>query len=137
VNDGETRSGRARDGKYTVGNPGGRGRPRGATLTSELRRQGDPTAIAGELLKIIHDPKTGVATRLKAIELYGDRVEGKAIGRSIQMRGSAASLLPGHFFSLPAQERLRELDALRARSLAEAIDVPAFDTEGNDDDQTP
>jgi hypothetical protein len=70
-------NGRDVSGRFAAGHRGGPGRPPGRTLSAELRRQGDSQSIAERLLAMITDPKTSNRDRLAAIQLYGDRTEGK------------------------------------------------------------
>jgi len=84
--------------------------------------------IARRLLDLIANPKTPAREVLKAIELYGDRTEGKAIARSYRLT-AAAQVLPANFFGLPASERDRVIDEIRQRALTGQIDPHAADDE--------
>lgn len=75
--------GESRDtmGRFRQGHPGGPGRPKGQTLSAELRRQGDAEQIARRLLAIIADPAANTRDVLQAIALYSDRTEGRPTAR--------------------------------------------------------
>lgn len=62
-----------------------KGRPRGQTVSAELRRQADPEKIAARLLAIIDNPKASSRDVLAAAQLVLDRMEGKALSRGVSV----------------------------------------------------
>jgi hypothetical protein len=132
---GDSKADHTAAGKFAPGNAasrGGTGRPRGATVTSELRRQGDPTLIARRLVEIIEDPKTPRDILIKAIKLYQDRTEGRAVSRSVSLTAEAREALGPAFFGLGPAERERHIGVIRRHALASAA-TPDADT-GTDED---
>jgi hypothetical protein len=97
-----------------------------------MRRQADPEAIAAFVLGVIHNPNASVKERLRAAELVQDRLEGKAVARSVTMR-LGASLLPVGFEAMPIEARRQYLQDLRTRALAGELST-AVDAETVDDE---
>jgi hypothetical protein len=114
--------------------PNPKGRPRGQTLSAELRRQADPEAIAERLLAMITEPGTGSRERLQAIALVFDRLEGRAVSRSLSLHATADALLPPHFDALDEGAKRRALDELRRRAVAGLLPEP--EPTGDDDDDS-
>lgn len=113
---------RDQHGRFRPGHKGGPGRRKGATITSELRRQADPERIAKILLSMTEDPKVGNRERLGALQMITDRLDGKAISRSLSLTlGAGARLLPPGFLALSPDQRLAALADLRERALSGAL----------------
>lgn len=127
-----TRPDRDSRGRFAPGWRGGPGRPRGQSISAEMRRQADPEAIAAFVLGVIHNPNASVKERLRAAELVQDRLEGKAVARSVTMR-LGASLLPVGFEAMPIEARRQYLQDLRTRALAGELST-AVDAETVDDE---
>jgi hypothetical protein len=126
-------NGRSGGGRFAPGNNFSRGRPRNS-ITAALRRQADPEAIAARLLAVIDDPKAGTKDVLRAIEQVTERLEGKAVARSITMKASASAILPQGCFELAPQARLRVLDEVRERALRGELDALGGAEDGGEDD---
>ena len=119
-------------GRFVAGHAKRGGRRPGQTISAELRRQADPEHIASKLLDMIDDPRTGTRERLGAIALVMDRLEGKAIARSVTM--SADRLLPAGWDVLPPEQRHAVLADMRRRALRGAVpDALPESTEAYDD----
>jgi hypothetical protein len=117
----DEKEGRDERGRFRPGWRGGPGRPAGQTISAELRRQADPEAIAARLLAMIDDPRTGAREKLGAIAQVIDRLEGRAVSRSINLHATAARALPVGFDTLPAAQRHQVLIDLRRRALQGAL----------------
>jgi hypothetical protein len=111
-----TPSGRAESGRFGSGNAFARGRPK-QSLTRELRRITDVTGLARELHDMATDANTPKREKLAAIAMIFDRLEGRAVSRSMVMSVGASSLPPG-FASMDPDRQNRVLDDLRQRALA-------------------
>lgn len=102
-------------GRFRPGHAGGPGRPRGQTISAELRRQADPEAIAAFLLAVIADPKASTKDKLAAAAMVVDRLEGKATAR-IEV-GPAAD--HPDLDSMTEDERLAWAEAYRLRAIGD------------------
>lgn len=117
---------RDRTGKFIAGNLAARGntgggRRRGASISSELRRLVDPERIATYLRNLVEDPRANHREKLEACKLILDRLEGRAVSRSIT--ASADRLLPAGFHALDPTQQLAALRDIRARALAGALEA--------------
>jgi hypothetical protein len=126
---GDSPSDRTPDGRFK---PGHRPtRPRSPSLTKALRRATDVDAVAAWVAGVAEGSvEASPKMRQWACDLVFDRLEGKAIARSLSMHGNVAGLLPA-LDHLSLAERERAVDDLisRARSGDLALDV------GDDDDE--
>lgn len=118
-------------GRFGSGNRYGRGRPK-TSITRELRRQTDTAAVARFFVDLVLDPKAPMRERLQAAQMITDRLEGKAVSRSITMHATASALLPPGFDQMTAGARAHVLDDLERRALAG--DPLLLDVGGNDDE---
>jgi hypothetical protein len=100
-------NGRDDRGRFGRGNQLGRGRPK-SSITRELKRQGDPAAIARYLLDLAEGRlEANHRERLEAAKLVTERTEGKPLARSISMRINA---LPAGFDHMTPEQRADLLD---------------------------
>ena len=110
---------RSADGRWLPGVRGGPGRPRGQTISAELRRQADPEAIAARLLAMIDDPAIGSRERLGAMQVVLDRLEGRAVNRSISIRAEQPFAYPATWDAMAPGDRRKYLLAARQRLLGD------------------
>lgn len=123
-------------GTFAPGHRGVGGRPRGQSVAAELRRQVAPDVIAAELIKLALDPTTPRREKLQALGMITDRLDGRAVSRTVNAKVTADSVLPAGFFDAPPEQRRRILDDVRRRALRGApFDVIDTD-EGDTNDQT-
>ena len=103
-------------GRFRTGHRGGPGRRPGQSLTAELRRQCDVESLAARIIELAHQTKKPELA-LKACQEIADRLEGKAIARSVRVN-AASQVLPVGFFDMPPEARGRILDDVRMRAVA-------------------
>lgn len=113
-------------GRFAKGNRASRGRPQ-LSIKAALRRCGDPQELALALWKMA-TTSPSETTRIAAIGMIFDRLEGKSVSRS-DMRLQAVSVsLPDHWDLMSRGERATFANELRARAVAGQLDA------GDEDD---
>ena len=130
-------------GRFRPGHAGGPGRPAGRGIGASLRRQLDPDAYAAKLIAIAFG--TGAeagdrwkpSERLRALEMIGDRVEGKPVNM-VDMKATVAAsapTLPPDWDRLTPAEKGRELARIRAAAVGGAAlpaALPVIDVVGDE-----
>lgn len=107
--------------RWRAGESGNRaGRPKGQSVSAELKRIADPEKIARYVYEVATDASAPAKDRQWAVTTILDRLEGRPVS-TLEMRARVESLgvgiLPSDFFALDAGQRARVLDEVRHRAL--------------------